>query len=411
MNNYAVPVFDVDPIHATSRALVERLPELIAMVHRRLREEVPAYTADLDPALTVHETERIAAALRSFSMGISGAPEPNEDVLREATIEARSAAQAGLDLNTLVQTYRVAQAAIWDVVLSETATLIPDPEQQLIVQKHMSQFHFRWNDTVVSAVVCAYQDEQRQFFFQSRDRRLRSVIRDVLAGRANALPKVNYPLDAAHLAAVVWGDRPDLTIQDIATTAGTHVNLSVGSISGTTLAWFALDDRASAHERLRAEYVPAQGTGVAFGGLADGPGGFRTSHHQAWRAYRLAWLTNRQVTWYTDVALETLFLHDLQAARDLVTQELGRLDLSDARTEVLCETVRSYFATGCNAAKASAQLGVHERTVAYRLRTVEESLGIDVIERRNELSVALRLLAVLRTISRTNSQVDPVVRI
>ncbi|WP_406689302.1 helix-turn-helix domain-containing protein [Saccharopolyspora sp. ID03-671] len=73
--------------------------------------------------------------------------------------------------------------------------------------------------------------------------------------------------------------------------------------------------------------------------------------------------------------------------------------------------MRSYFATGCNAAKASAQLGVHERTVAYRLRTVEESLGIDVIERRNELSVALRLLAVLRTISRTNSQVDPVVRI
>lgn len=381
------------------------------MVRRRLREEVPAYTADRDPVLAVHETERIAAALRSFNEGISGAPELNEDVLREATSEARSAAQAGLDLNTLIQTYHVAQAAIWDVVLTETATLTPDPDQQLIVQKRMSQFHFRWNDTVVSAVVRAYQDEQRQFFFQSRDRRLRSALRELLAGRTNTLPGISYPLAATHLAAVVWGDRPEPAIHDIATAAGTQVVLSVGSISGTTLAWFALDDRVSAHEQLRAEFVPARGTGVAFGRLAEGLEGFRTSHHQAWRAYRLAWLTNAQVTWYPEIALETLFLHDLQATRDLVTQELGRLDLSDSRTEVLCETMRVYFATGCNAAKASAQLGVHERTVAYRLRTVEESLEIDVIERRNELVVALRMLAVLRTISGATSPVNPVVRI
>ncbi|WP_037817417.1 MULTISPECIES: PucR family transcriptional regulator [Amycolatopsis] len=404
-------MFDVDPIRATSRALAERLPELTALVRRRLREKVPTYAADLDPALSVHETERIAAALQSFSDGISGTPEPNEDVIREATSEARSAAQAGLDLNSLIQTYRVAQAVIWDVVLTETASLIPDPDQQLIVQKHMSQFHFRWNDTVVSAVVRAYQDEQRRFFFQSRDRRLRSALRELIAGRTDALPDVAYPLAATHLAAVVWGDRPERTIQDIATAAGTEVVLSVESISATTLAWFALDDHMSAQERLRAGFVPAIGTGVAFGRLAAGLAGFRTTHHQAWRAYRVGWLTNSPVTHYADIALEALFLRDLQATRDLVTQELGPLDLSDPRTELLCETMRVYFAAGCNAAKAATQLQVHERTVAYRLRTVEERLGMDVISRRNELVVALRLLTALRAISSTTSPVGPVVRI
>jgi PucR C-terminal helix-turn-helix domain len=49
-------------------------------------------------------------------------------------------------------------------------------------------------------------------------------------------------------------------------------------------------------------------------------------------------------------------------------------------------------ASAQNASAAAAMLGVHEHTVGYRLRTIEERLGRPVIARRAELETALRLL-------------------
>lgn len=51
------------------------------------------------------------------------------------------------------------------------------------------------------------------------------------------------------------------------------------------------------------------------------------------------------------------------------------------------QTLRAWFAVGHNA----AALGVHEQTVAQRLRAVEERTGRPVASRRAELETALRL--------------------
>ena len=72
-------------------------------------------------------------------------------------------------------------------------------------------------------------------------------------------------------------------------------------------------------------------------------------------------------------------------------RELGPLADDDERSELLRDTLAAYFATGQNAASAAAALGVHDRTVLYRLRTIEERLGRSILERREELGVALRL--------------------
>ncbi len=385
-------------------SLDDRLPGVSALLHRRLRETVPEYAADVDPALAEHESRRITMSLRSFCEGLRDGQGPSSAVLHEAAKEARAAAQLGLDLNALIRTYRVVQAEIWDAVLTCAAGLVPDADRQLAVERHISGFHFRWNDTVVSAVVQAYQDEQRDFFFQSRDRRLRAALRDLLAGRTDELPAVAYSLSGAHLAAVVWGDRPDAVIDELS--AGAEAVLSVRSTSGATLVWLASQDSAAAP---RADLAVPAGAHVAFGEAGTGVAGFRASHQQARRAYRVGRLCNASVTRYRDVALESLFLHDLQAARDLVSQQLGPLGLTDPRTDVLHATLSAYFGAGCNAVKAAAALKVHERTITYRLRTVEKTLGIDVLKRRDELAVALRLLKVLRAISATTSPVDHVV--
>jgi len=96
------------------------------------------------------------------------------------------------------------------------------------------------------------------------------------------------------------------------------------------------------------------------------------------------------------VALESVVLRDLPAARDFMINELGPLGDSDSRTELLRETLRTYFETGQNAAATATRIRVHERTVAYRLKSIEERLGFPISRRRDELAVALRLADVLR---------------
>jgi hypothetical protein len=78
-------------------------------------------------------------------------------------------------------------------------------------------------------------------------------------------------------------------------------------------------------------------------------------------------------------------------ARDLA-RLTARLRLPLAALLPAYQTLRAYFASAQNASAAAAMLGVHEHTVGYRLRTIEERLGRPVIARRAELETALRLL-------------------
>ncbi|HLQ47495.1 MAG TPA: helix-turn-helix domain-containing protein, partial [Candidatus Dormibacteraeota bacterium] len=83
---------------------------------------------------------------------------------------------------------------------------------------------------------------------------------------------------------------------------------------------------------------------------------------------------------------------DEARARAFVSRELRGIDGDDPRSRRLRRTLRAYFASAQNGSAAAALLGVHEHTVAYRLRTIEDRLGRPVAARRAELETALRLL-------------------
>src|SRR6478752_9150564 len=108
------------PLASTANALDARLNELAGRMQRAVHEGVPGYDAELDPALSALVSDRITAALRSIVAGVRGEAAPGQAVLQAASNEARAAAQAGIDINALIQTYRVLQAAVWDVLLEET---------------------------------------------------------------------------------------------------------------------------------------------------------------------------------------------------------------------------------------------------------------------------------------------------
>jgi len=77
----------------------------------------------------------------------------------------------------------------------------------------------------------------------------------------------------------------------------------------------------------------------------------------------------------------------------LVTVVLGPLAESSPEAERLRTTLRVYFACHESKASASVRLGIHEKTVAYRLRRATELLGGPIERRRVELEAALLILA------------------
>lgn len=136
-------------------------------------------------------------------------------------------------------------------------------------------------------------------------------------------------------------------------------------------------------------------TRYAVGEPARGISGFRASHEQALAAHRVSRHLPQLVTRYDDVALEAALLHDLRAARHFVDRELGPLSASDARNRLLLETLGSYLRSGLNAAGTAAVLHVSDRTIAYRIHGIEETLGRSVLSRSSELGAAVRLHRVL----------------
>ena len=98
---------------------------------------------------------------------------------------------------------------------------------------------------------------------------------------------------------------------------------------------------------------------------------------------------------YADVAVESLASENQEDARTFVERELGAIGDDSAASRRIRETLAAYFAAEHNAASAAATLGVHQQTVANRLRAAEERLGHPIGSRRVELEVALRLRAAL----------------
>lgn len=389
-------MISADTAALLSRFLIAQLDDLADGVGRRIDDGVPEYRLIVDPGLVAVRARRIRAALRSVAHDLLGREGRIADVTAEAVAEARTAAQAGIDLSLLIRTHRVAQSAIWDVMIDVTTRMVPDPAEQLAVQQWLSRVLHAWSDDIVVAVVDAYQAELHRFFYESRDRVLRAELREFIAGRTSELPSSRFPVGGVHVAAVCWGVDTADTVRSVAATLDARHALSVEGTSGARLAWFAVSPAVD-YEVFVSRLVPAVGSHVALGPVAHGEGGFRTGHRAAWRAYGIGRWSGAAVTAYPDVALESLFTADLRAARDFVDQQLGKLDPQDARTEILCTTLQAYFASGCNAVAAATALDVHERTVSYRLKSIEERLGRTVVEGAEDLMVALRLRRLLQS--------------
>lgn len=360
----------------TDAALEVLAAELAAQCERlveegiaAMRAEVPAFfVRDGDPDFVDNYRRSYQEQLRFLFTGMAGERSLDGcDPPAIALWEARMTAARGIPLEAIQHGYRIAHRLLLDEVLQRDL----DGD----ARREASRWLFAYFDWVSAHASAAYARE-RERLVRDRDERRRRLVEQVLGGRTVDAGALGYDLAGTHTGVIAWGPRA----REAVAALGART-LHVPGTETTRWAWVSGAPALAG----------VDGARFAVGAPAAGVDGFRRTHREAWAAYRVARETDAPVTHYADVALSALALHDREAARDFVVRELGPLAAPDARRSALRDTLAAYFAAGDNGVAAARALGVHERTVSYRLRRIEEELGHPVRRRRDELAVAVRL--------------------
>lgn len=383
-----------------SRHDVERLVDL---AERRLGTLTEGISARARQELTdLHEVDD--ALLRAFERSVAanlrvglarlatGMGRPTE-APAEAQHLARLWARAGLPLDLLLRTFPVAHEVVWEFFADaiRDARFATDREREL--SRRISTFLFSYAEGIGRHVSEAYRAERGTQALGRRDRALMHV-RKVLAGDDAAAAELGYDLGACHLAFVAWGPRAHEAACELAP----HLDrrcLLVHVDEGLAWGWLAGGELDRRERRALRDLAVGEGLSLAFGTSERGAAGFRTSHVRALRTRVIAVRLGRYVTQYPEVALEALAADRVDEARDFVMHELGPLAGEDPRDVKLRLTLTAYFSAGSNKSATAAALGVHEQTVTYRLRAVEDKLGTSIRARRAELETALRVCRLL----------------
>lgn len=327
---------------------------------------------------------------------LAGDRELPESIPVDARDLALLTARLDLPLAALLRTYRVGHQVMWRAWAAAVEAEADDPEVRRLALAVGSDYLFEYVDRLATFLTAEHTAE-RDRFMRTREQRRTQLVRDVLDGAdpdaAEALGALDYDLRLEHLALIVSGPDPERVVRGMAKVLDAPHRLFVALAGDTAWVWLGRTRPFRLPERVEVD----EGAVVSIGDPGPGPEGFRRSHREARDAHAVA-IRNRprELVRYDDVALESLVAVDEARAGAFITRELRGLDGADDRSARLRETLRAYFAAGQNASAAAAFLGVHEHTVSYRLRTIEERLGRPVTTRRAELETALRLFQLHR---------------
>lgn len=371
-------------------ALEGRLDHLADEGLEAMRGRVPRWISETGPVWR-QLGECIRGTLRtewsSFRDGVLPGRLPDID----ATLVVM-ASRLG-DLASLMAGYRFAQMALWGswFELIEASVVSEGVRRELL--RHGSQYFFQYADLVSRYMAEGYQRGVERAAADGEHHRFQAM---KILFEADPLTRFHFDIEVHqhHLGLVAWGEGADHEVRALADDLDRRAYLTL-RMHNTWWGWLSgsapLD--ADGWDRLR-DLRPRPGVRLAFGLEGSGEAGFRATNHQALRAQ---WVASSEpaVVHYEDVAIEALASEAEGDARAFVAHELHGIDDASAASERLRMTLGAYLDTGFNAASTAAAIGVHQQTVANRLRTIEERLGHSIAARQLELAVALRLRAAL----------------
>ena len=372
--------------------LAERLrarrSEIEDAVFARFRDIGFDPTAGEDAEYVTRSRAAVAEAVEYGIMGIAQGEELLDSIPPAAMAQTRRAARNGVSLEKVLLRYNAGRAVLEDFVMQEAEH--SDFSSQRIALRHVLATLAVLLDHLTSSGVNEYQDEVERMAHSPELRRAKRVHRLLAGGHLDAA-ELGYELDAWHLGVVAMGASATETVRGLAAGLGCEL-LSVSASQETVWAWFGSQRRlANADvERLLSVRKPA-GVSLAIGEPGKGLDGWRLTHREAQAAMRIALRRPQRLTRFGDVALLAAVLRDKDFARALLEIYLSPLEGQRDGGAVSRETLRAYFAAGCNAATAAAALGRARHTVERRLHAIEQKLGRLLHTCHAELEVALLL--------------------
>jgi hypothetical protein len=285
----------------------------------------------------------------------------------------------------LSRAYRIGQRSLWRWGVEALRSRIDDEAALAAAVEGLSDAVLVTGDALMTAVMERYAIE-RERWVRSADALHRATVEELLSGGkvdlSTASSRLRYELRRPHVAFVVWAEPGAALLESAAAAVGGPGALVVPMSAGVVAGWCSPD--ALAPEQVDAPAVIAVGT------PGDGLEGFRRSHVEALEARRVARLSELPgPVHYDAVALAGLLTKDLEQARVFARRELGELAGADPAADRLASTVLTVLTAQGSPRRAAQVLGVHENTVAKRLRSAERKLGRSIDERPAELLSAL----------------------
>lgn len=387
---------------AAMRSLAAALLEDVSDIGQHLTDHVmravPELVRPQDPTWppTVYRAARAnaSAILAMLAEGVDPAA-VETPVEARAFFERQAEHEDGLI--TVLRTYRLGVAELWQRWAAHVTASVEDPADLAAILAASAADCTAYQDRMAEESA-AHWRETRLRKRAGLDRSPADIVRGALAGgRTEDLAQLGYDVEAQHLAVALPADGDEQLASALAARVRARLGLPTVLLSHETaqVVWAALTDPSVTPDAV-ARLVEA-GTTAGLSNPNGGAVGFRASHREAVDALRIGALRadGDAVTAHDDIALVAALSADPERARALVRREIGPLLGDDAAAVRLRLTVRTYLALGESHVRAAQRLGVHEKTIAYRVRQAEELLGRRLAERRVELEAALLLHEIL----------------
>ncbi|WP_320671256.1 PucR family transcriptional regulator [Patulibacter defluvii] len=380
---------------------------MVATVTEEIHRRVPELGDD--PDLVRATAESVADNLRLFGAIAHGRIDGDRIDLPALAVEwARRLAHRGVPLDALLRTYQTAHVTVWRVWAGLLRDELDDPAAIAAAIEQGSEAMFAFIDALVDRARDVYREEREQWARSSaalRAETVRALLDGATIDLTTAGQRLRYDLRRHHVALLAWdaaGERAPAELEravgEAARAIGAGAPLVVTLTGGSAAAWVGTSEAPDPAQLERAVRVPEDAAGVrlAVGGVGRGLEGFRRSHREALHARRVAGLggAGEPVTHYRAVAAAALASVDLEGARELVEQQLGPL-LAVPEGRELLATLRVYLQEQGRPRRAAARLGVHENTIANRVRRIEDLLRQPLEGRVTELLLAATLAPLL----------------
>jgi DNA-binding PucR family transcriptional regulator len=322
----------------------------------------------------------------------------------EAVQWAHDLVHRGVRLPALLRAYRLGHGLAERRVEEVAGELAIEPDVRWRALARISHYMFAYVDAICTALVDDYEQERDRWIrgaAAARAELVRAIIDRQPVDTRSASERLRYDVSRRHLALIVWADprdaaRPGGSLEAEAvrwaSALGGGAVLTVPIGERVVWAWTAGD--ALADDAAALSHTAGDGVRVAIGTVREALSGMAESHEQARIARRVAEIRGVRpgtVVSYRAVGLTALLTADPAEAVRFAQTELGDLLAPTDTSARLRATVRVYLEENLSPARTARRLGIHQNTVVYRVKQVEELLGRRVEERRLHLEVALRL--------------------